>query len=290
MLPGFECHGHSVLDGVYWKAALERHRSGPDMAWVRSVLSAYRDADITYFRDGGDNLGVSEAARELAGEYGVRLVTPCFAIHKRGCYGKMVGLAWDTLTDYRALIRELKRRRADFVKIMISGIISYETFGLVFGGGPEPEEIRELIRIAHGEGFAVMAHGNTPQAVLPALEAGVDSVEHGFFLDEECLSAMAETGAVWVPTHSTAAVLKGQPGYDRQVIEQIVISQGDSIRRAAELGVTIGCGSDAGAHLLPHGPATGIEYCVLERLLGERTNEILDKGCREIEKRFVYPV
>ena len=259
------------------------------MAWIRSVLSAYRDAGVTYCRVGGDNLRVSEAARELAGEYGVRLVTPCFAIHKRGCYGQMVGLPWDTLSDYRALIRELKLRRADFVKIMISGIISYDTFGLVFGGGPEPEEIRELIRIAHGEGFAVMAHGNTPQAVLPALEAGVDSIEHGFFLNEECLAGMAETGAVWVPTHATAAVLLGQPDHDQQVIKQIVASQGDSIRRAAELGVTIGCGSDAGARLLPHGQAAGIEYRALARLLGEGADEILDKGSREIQKRFEYP-
>ncbi len=223
----------------------------------------------------------------MAGEYGLRFVTPCFATHKRGCYGRMVGIAWDTISDYRALIRELKLRRADFVKIMISGIISYETFGLVFGGGPEPEEIRELIRIAHGEGFAVMAHANTPQAVLPALEAGVDSIEHGFFLDEECLSAMAETGAVWVPTHSTVTVLRGQSGYDQDVIERSIASQAGSIRQAAELGVSIACGSDAGAHLLFHGEAAGVEYRALERILGEKTDAILEKGSRIIAKRFV---
>ena len=259
------------------------------MDWIRSVMSAYRDAGVTYYRDGGDNLGVSEAARALAGEYGLRFATPCFAIHKRGCYGSMVGLAWDTLADYRALLRELKRRRADFVKIMISGIISYERFGVVFGGGPEPEEIRELIRIAHGEGFAVMAHGNTPEAVLPALEAGVDSIEHGFFLGEECVAALAESRTVWVPTHATTLVLRGQPGYDQAVIEAILASQGEEIRRAAALGAVIACGSDAGAHLLPHGAAAGIESEALSALLGDGAEERLEQGCREIRDRFRYP-
>lgn len=49
------------------------------------------------------------------------------------------------------------------------------------------DEIRELIHIAHEEGFSVMAHVNGAAPVLAAVEAGVDSVEHGNFLDEEAL-------------------------------------------------------------------------------------------------------
>lgn len=55
------------------------------------------------------------------------------------------------------------------------------------------DEIRELIHIAHEEGFSVMAHVNGAAPVLAAVEAGVDSVEHGNFLDEETLQALSES-------------------------------------------------------------------------------------------------
>lgn len=55
-----------------------------------------------------------------------------------------------------------------------------------------------MIHIAHEEGFAVMAHVNGAGAVKDAVEAGVDSVEHGNFMDEACLQALAESGTVWV--------------------------------------------------------------------------------------------
>ena len=61
-------------------------------------------------------------------------------------------------------------------------------------------EIRELIHIAHEEGFPVMAHTNGSQAVRAAALAGVDSIEHGNFCDEDALRALAASDAIWVPT------------------------------------------------------------------------------------------
>lgn len=58
-------------------------------------------------------------------------------------------------------------------------------------------EIRELIHIAHEEGFPVMAHTNGSQAVRAAALAGVDSIEHGNFCDEDALQALAASDAVW---------------------------------------------------------------------------------------------
>ena len=85
------------------------------------------------------------------------------------------------------------------MKIMISGIMDF-----THGGLTEPSladsEIRELIHIAHEEGFPVMAHTNGSQAVRAAALAGVDSIEHGNFCDEDALRALAASDAIWVPT------------------------------------------------------------------------------------------
>ena len=100
------------------------------------------------------------------------------------------------MQEYRELIRDLRRQGGHFVKIMISGIMDF-----THGGLTEPSladsEIRELIHIAHEEGFPVMAHTNGSQAVRAAALAGVDSIEHGNFCDEDALQALAASDAVW---------------------------------------------------------------------------------------------
>ena len=73
--------------------------------------------------------------------------------------------------------------------------------------------IREMIAIAHGEGFAVMAHANGAQTIRDALEAGVDSIEHGAYMDGDTVRALARSGAVWVPTLSTVGNLIGNGRY-----------------------------------------------------------------------------
>ncbi len=92
------------------------------------------------------------------------------------------------------MIGDLRRQGGHFVKIMISGLMDF-----THGGLTEPSladsEIRELIHIAHEEGFPVMAHTNGSQAVGQQL-AGVDSIEHGNFCDEDALQALAASDAV----------------------------------------------------------------------------------------------
>ena len=57
--------------------------------------------------------------------------------------------------------------------------------------------------------MAVMVHGNGRDAVLAAVEAGADSIEHGNYIDTECLDAMAESDCVWVPTIVTTGASVG---------------------------------------------------------------------------------
>ena len=235
---------------------MARHRPEPDRALIRDRLAALRDAGVVYYRDGGDILGASAYAREVAGEYGIEYRTCVFATHKRKQYGWIVGHAFDGPAEFRALVERAKEEKADFIKLMISGIMDFQTPGGLMGGGLENGEIAELIRIAHGEGFRVMAHVNGAERIRLALEAGLDSVEHGYFGDEDCLTCLAQTGAVWVPTLAATAGFAGREGFGPGVAEANVRLQGEMLRKAEKMGCLIAAGSDAGAYGVP--PDTGI--------------------------------
>ena len=79
-----ECHAHIIMDGVNYRHAIDMHKNGPDDKIIREHLKAYQERGIVFVRDGGDALGVSARAKELAPEYGIDYRTPIFAIHKEG--------------------------------------------------------------------------------------------------------------------------------------------------------------------------------------------------------------
>ena len=185
-----ECHGHIFMDGHVFKEAMELHRNGVVREAIDERLGLLREAGVTYYRDGGDKLGASLYARSRAPEYGIEYRTCAFGTHKRHQYGGLVGLPFDTAADFRALVAKAKAQQADFIKLMISGIMDFQSFGGLMGGGLELEEIPELIKIAHGEGFRVMAHVNGAARIKTALASGLDSVEHGYFMDDECLALL----------------------------------------------------------------------------------------------------
>ena len=116
-----DCHIHMVLDGDWWRTALDRHNNGPDMPWIRQILARYREAGFTWLRDGGDRWGVGAAARALAPEYGITYRTPLAPLCMEGHYGSFIGLTYGSLKEYAQLVRSQKAQGADFIKIMISG-------------------------------------------------------------------------------------------------------------------------------------------------------------------------
>lgn len=281
-----DCHIHMVLDGVYWKDAIARHRAGVREDWVRRTLSAYRQRGITYLRDGGDRWGVCSLAARLAPEYGIRYRIPGAPIHKNGHYGGFIGRGFDTMADYRALVEETKRSGADFIKIMISGLMDFDRLGVLTDVPLTPEEIREMIAIAHGEGFSVMAHANGDATVAAAIAAGVDSIEHGAYLGQETLHRLAESRTVWVPTLVTFGNLIGCGRFPDAVLKPLLEGAMENVRTAAALGALIAPGSDAGAFRVLHGQGTLDEYALLKAAIGEGCDEVLSRGIREIQARF----
>ena len=280
----WDCHMHMVLDGRDWRAAIGRHREKPREDWIRGVLQQYARQGFGYLRDGGDRWGVGAKARELAPEYGIRYRTPLAPLYHRGHYGAFIGTGYGDLREYTALVRQQRERGADFIKIMISGLMDFDRFGVLTEEGLPGEEIRELIHIAHEEGFAVMAHANGARTVEAAAEAGVDSVEHGAYLDEEALCAMKENGTVWVPTLSAVGNLRGKGRFREEAVEAILESALENVRAFVALGGFLAPGTDAGAWAVPHGGLS--EYALMELALGKAAEETLERGAKEIVKRF----
>lgn len=279
-----DCHIHMVLDGSDWKAAIAHHSHGPEDTFIHRTLSAYRDAGYTYLRDGGDRWGVGKQARQLAAQYGIRYRTPLANLCCKGHYGGFIGLNYENPKEFYALVRQQRADGADFIKIMISGLMDFNRFGVLSEEGLPAELIRELIHIAHEEGFSVMAHANGARTMEAAALAGVDSIEHGAYADGDALQAMAESGTIWVPTLSAVANLLGKGRFDDGAVSAIAGHTGENLRTFAVLGGCIACGSDAGAWAVPHG--CGTEENHLRHVLGADAEYILTKGNQAIMDKF----
>ena len=155
-----DCHIHMILDGLDWRASIARHQNVPHIPTIRRVLETYQKLGYTYLRDGGDRWGTGAAARAIAPEYKITYRTPLAPLCKAGHYGGFIGTTYENMRQYAALVENHRKNGADFIKIMISGLMDFDRAGVLSEDGLSAPEIKELIHIAHEEGFAVMAHCN----------------------------------------------------------------------------------------------------------------------------------
>lgn len=268
-----ECHAHIVMDGVNYKTAMARHEHGVDETVIHAHFEEYRKRHITFVRDGGDAYDVSHRAKAIAPAYGIDYRSPIFAIHKNGHYGGIVGRGFDTMAEYAKLVDAAACEGADFIKIMTTGIMDFDHYGTIMVGTPlEASEVREMVHIAHEQGFAVMSHTNGTGPVNDAIEAGVSSIEHGNFIDEETICALAQSRTAYVPTATVARNLIGCGDFDDAEVTRIWEKSADNIRLAYAHGAIIALGSDAGAVGVPHGEGLLDEYsCFKDAIVGTGT-------------------
>ena len=274
-----DCHMHMILDGYEWKSAIARHKEKPDEDFIRQVLETYQKLGYTYLRDGGDRWNAGKRAREMAKEYGITYRTPLAPLCKEGHYGAFIGLTWETFGQYRDLVVQHRKNGADFIKIMISGLMDFDHFGVLTEEGLAAEEIKELIHIAHEEGMTVMSHCNGARTAEAAAVAGVDSIDHGAYLDKDALQAMEANGTVWVPTLSTIGNLRGKGRFNEDAVRKILDSALENV--AAYKGY-LAAGTDAGAWSVPHGSTTEEGYFAMAGVGEGRLME----GFRVIERKF----
>ena len=162
----------------------------------------------------------------------------------------------DSADEVRRAVRRILAHGADLIKVIATGAV------LAPGtnpGAPEylEDEIRAAVEEASNYGVFVAAHAHGAEGIKRATRAGVRSIEHGSFADDEALALMAERG-----TYLVADVWAGdwmieegtKQGWDAETMGKIIDStepQRDMFRRALGHGVKIGFGTDAGIY--PHG-------------------------------------
>ena len=274
-----DCHMHMILDGYEWKSAIARHKEKPDEAFIRQVLETYQKLGYTYLRDGGDRWDAGKRSREIAKEYGITYRTPLAPLCKKGHYGAFIGLTWETFGEYRDLVVRHRENGADFIKIMISGLMDFDRFGVLSEEPLTPQEIRQLIHIAHEEDMAVMSHCNGARTAEAAAMAGVDSIDHGAYLDKDALQAMEAGGTVWVPTLSTIGNLRGKGRFNEEAVCRILDS---ALENVANYKGLLAVGTDAGAWAVPHGSTTEEGYFAMAGVGEDRLLE----GYQVIKEKF----
>ena len=193
---------------------------------------------------------------------GPRMQVATLAISITGGYMNQVGLApqidvpqFGALADSpAALVAEVRRQvkyGTDWIKIYATG-----TTRNIDPRTMEPlaqfsyDELRLMVDEAARFRIPVAAHAYGGPGAKDAIRAGVRSIEHGFFLDDEALDMMVERGTFWVPTISVYIPDTPREAWGA-VRTAIIDGHARTIRRAAEKGVKIAYGTDAGA--LPHG-------------------------------------
>jgi len=150
--------------------------------------------------------------------------------------------------EARAKVREVIRAGADFIKIAATGGVSSRK--------REPrqrlhteDELLAIVDEAHAWGRPVACHAIGGPGLLAAVRAGVDTIEHGVWLDDASITEMARRGTWYVPTLSAYELHARQgPPLQKARAAEMLASHRDSVRRAREAGVRIACGSDGGVY------------------------------------------
>jgi imidazolonepropionase-like amidohydrolase len=243
---------------------------------VRSTVYARRtlQAGFTTVRDLGDNGGESVALRDAinAGVLpGPRIYTAGTAIgstggHADGTDGYRKDLAGDPgpqdgiingADDAWKAVRQHYKDHVDLLKIMPSGGVLDESAS-VDNAQMTEAEVAAVIAAAHDYGFSVAAHAHGAEAIRRAVRAGVDSIEHGTFMDEEGMRLMKQRGTWYVPTIIAGKYVEEManvPGYYPARIAVKAKQVGPLIQqtagRAYKAGVRIAFGTDSGVY--PHG-------------------------------------
>jgi imidazolonepropionase-like amidohydrolase len=263
VMPGlWDCHAHFMglrsadfAELPQQAIALRAARCVPDM---RAAL----DAGITSVREVG-GLGIHLARAVAEGTVvGPSIYAAGTALSTTGGHGDLHSypLSWvedfghiggefrlaDGPAECARATREQLRRNAKVIKIFASGGVLSEVDHPIhqqFTGA----ELRAIVEVAGMAERVVAAHCHGKPGMMAALEAGVRTIEHGTYLDEEAAAAMRETGAILVPTLTIIQELLESgilPSYALVKLQEVASRHVEAVSLAREMGVTVAMGTD----------------------------------------------
>lgn len=276
LLPGLvDGHVHLFLDGAEQDfAARSAHLKAGFAAMMDTAqANAARlvKSGVTLVRDAGDRFGINTGLRDALAQGSGQILTVRSAgvgLKRPKRYGGFIARDWNGRGRADDIVSEIATR-SDDLKIILTGIIDFER-GEVRG---EPQfdtgELRALVTAAHKAGLKTLVHCSGLAGLKVAVAAGVDSIEHGFFMTREILLEMADRQICWVPTFSPVQFQWQQPklaGWnDRTVanLRRILDQHQTHLALGVSLGVPIIAGTDAGSYGVCHGPSLSEELTLM---------------------------
>ena len=253
ILPGLiDCHLHLALHararGSCPAVPLEHFDEHFD-SLLQSGITAARDGGDAHFQGWRGALYSSRLrARDMPAPY---IVSTGRAFFKEGYYGSLLGKGISHLAEAYSALEKFAGKGIKQAKILFSGIVSFNSLGKVGSPSFSRAEACSLVAKAHSLGLKVMAHASSDKAVQMALDAGADSIEHGYFVKSNTLARMAERQIPWIPTLAPVALqLQQKTFFSRQQLNVISATwerQSLGVLQASKLGVPLAVGTDAGA-------------------------------------------
>lgn len=266
-LPGLiDAHTHLVLQGDATAAEYDEqvlHESKPYRA-LRAAAAARiaLEHGFTTVRDlGTEGAGYVDVDLRRAFDKGIlpgpRVFASGPAMSVTGGY-PLLGFSWelrmpdgvlkcDGADDCRKAVREQAQHGVDWIKVYADRSY-YRTADGGWASIPNftPEEMGAIVAEAHKLRKRVAAHSMTPTGHKVALDAGVDSLEHGDVIDDATAKRMAEKRIPYCPTITVADFVKGPRSKTNPIWDQLWTASRETFKRALEAGVPIAFGTDAG--------------------------------------------
>ena len=261
----WDCHGHFMGSRALDLARLPQEPTPLRAARSARDLTNALNAGITSVREvGGLGVYLAQAVREglldgpsiyaagavlsTTGGHGDLHCYPLSWVEDFGRYDGTFRLA-DGISECMRAAREQLRRGAAVIKVCASGGVLSEVDHPVHQQFTDAE-LRAIVEVAGLADRVVAAHCHGKPGIMAALRAGVATIEHGTYLDEEACDAMRETGTILVPTRTIIenilANLEKVPPYAAAKLTAVAGIHADMVRMAIEQDVTIAMGTDLG--------------------------------------------
>lgn len=241
--------------------------------WLRGEptanLAACRQAGLAAVRDLG-NPPKRERPRGDATEPPL-LIASGPGLCAQGAAKTWLGLPCAGPREFAQAARGLIASGVGLLKVFVTGLLDFNQPGQVEHPlAVSQEELAAVAVMAKKAGLKLAVHASGITAARACLAAGVDSLEHGFFLDRETLELMARKDLAWSPTLAAVEAHAADPegrhnAAIRRNLELIAEGQAQAMRQAEELGVNLVLGTDAGSYGLPHGQAVFLEMEAWQR-------------------------
>lgn len=289
LLPGFiDAHVHICLDGS--PDPVTKLMAESQTETTLKAAEAARQTllgGVTTIRDMGGLNGIDLGLRQAINTRlipGPRMLVSGRLICMTGGHGWQIGLEANGPDEVRKAAREQIKVGVDIIKLMATGGVM--TPGVHPGSEQlTEEEMRAGVEEAHKAGRKTATHAMGTQGILNALRAGIDSIEHGVYLNEEAVNIMVKRKVHYIPTISacynieTKGVEAGIPDYAVKKTLMVKPHHLESIRMAREAGVLVAAGTDAGTPFNLHGGNLG-EIKLLADYGGFSPMEAIEAGTR----------